>query len=311
MISFFLFLICLYIVIKSADFASRYSSLLAKNLRLSKYAIGFLIVAVISILPEASISITSALKGIPSFGLGILFGGNVADLTLVFALIIIMAGRGIKIESRIINNWPLYICAVALPIVLGFNGYYSRIEGIMLVLVGVVVHIWFLLQEQGRAKKVPAKNKGSILKLLLLLIIGLVVLIGASNLTVRFAVESATIFGISPIFIGLFIVALGTTLPELIFSIRALKNKNDGLAAGDILGTVLSDATILVGLITIINPFAFNPRIIYITGLYMVLATVLLFNFMNTDRKISRKEAIVLLFFYILFVLTEWLVSSF
>ena len=121
-------------VIKSADFAIHYSTRLAESFKLSKYIVGFLIVAVISILPETFISVTSALEGIPSFGLGTLFGSNVADLTLVFAIVVLFAGRSLKIESKIIKNRYLHIGIMSIPIILGLNGYFSRWEGLFLII---------------------------------------------------------------------------------------------------------------------------------------------------------------------------------
>jgi len=91
LLSFVLLIISLAVVIKSADLAIKYSTKLAESFHLSKYVVGFLIVSVISILPETFISITSAFEGIPAFGLGTLFGSNVADLTLVFVLVIFLS----------------------------------------------------------------------------------------------------------------------------------------------------------------------------------------------------------------------------
>ena len=105
----------MFLVIKSADHAIHYSTKVARGFLLPQYVIGFLIVAVIAILPEAFIAISSALEGVPSFGLGTLFGSNVADLTLVFALVILFSGRDLRVTSRIIKNRFLYALAIAAP----------------------------------------------------------------------------------------------------------------------------------------------------------------------------------------------------
>ncbi len=88
----FILAVSLFMIIKGATLATRYAALLADSYRLSKYVVGFIIVAVISILPETFVAINSALSGVPSFGLGTLFGSNIADLTLIFALIILLSG---------------------------------------------------------------------------------------------------------------------------------------------------------------------------------------------------------------------------
>ncbi len=304
---FILLLAALFLVFKSADFAIKYSTKLASSFCLPKYVIGFLVVAVISILPEAFISITSAIEGVPAFGLGTLFGSNVADLTLVFALVVLLTGRDLKIDSKIIKNRFLYICVLALPILLGLNGVYSRWEGALLVVAGLSFFLFIL--RGGQSKKKVRREKFRIRNLLFLLASMAVLLVGA-NFTVKFGVDFANNLKISPILIGMFVVGWGTVLPEMMFSIKAAKNKHDGLALGDLLGTVIADATIIVGIMTLVNPFSLNPRIIYITGIFMVLAIVLLLYLMKTGKKLTRREAILLMVFYLIFVVTELITSN-
>jgi len=306
LISFILLILSLALVIKSADFAIHYSTRLAESFNLSKYVVGFLIVAVISILPETFISVTSALEGIPSFGLGTLFGSNVADLTLVFAIVVLFAGRSLKIESKIIKNRYLHIGIMSIPLILGLNGYYSRWEGLFLIIIGLAFY-FYILKNDGYDIDAP-REKFKITDLLFLLASMGLLLLG-SHLTVQFGVNFANGLHISPILIGMFIVGLGTTLPELLFSIRAAKRKHDGLALGDILGTVIADATIVVGIVALISPFAFNPRIVYITGMFMLFGTILLFHFIKTGKVLTKKEALLLILFYLLFVSAELLIS--
>ena len=136
MANFLIFTFSLFIVIKGATLAIKYSSKIAESFNLSKYIIGFIVIALISILPETLISINSALSGMPEFGLGTLFGSNIADLTLIFAILIIYAGRGMKIESKVLQNIRLYPLFLLLPIVFGLNSHYSRVEGVVLLLAG-------------------------------------------------------------------------------------------------------------------------------------------------------------------------------
>lgn len=308
LLSFVLLIISLAVVIKSADLAIKYSTKLAESFHLSKYVVGFLIVSVISILPETFISITSAFEGIPAFGLGTLFGSNVADLTLVFVLVIFLSRRNLKIESKIIKNSFLYIGIMLIPILLGIDGFYSRLEGIVLILIGLLFYV-FVLKKSNYDTKVDRQKFKPVYLFLLLLSMGALLL--GSHLTVGYGVDLAKTLGVNPILIGMFVVALGTTLPEMLFSIRASRHHHDDLALGDILGTVIADATIVVGIVAVISPFVFNPRIVYITGIFMVLATILLFSFMKSGKVITKKEAFLLLLFYLLFVSTELLVDRF
>lgn len=305
-LSFIFLLISLFVVIKSANFAIRYSIHLSESLNLPKYIIGFVVVAVISILPETFISITSAIEKIPSFGLGTLFGSNIADLTLVSSLVVFLSGRKIKIESQLIKNRLLHIGAIAIPIILGLNGYYSRLDGVLLISVGLLFY-YLVLKKNIYVAKIDREKFN--IKNLVFLLFSMTGLLLGSHFTVKYGVDFARGLNVSPILIGMLVVGLGTTLPELFFSIKAAKHHHDNLALGDILGTVVADATIVVGIMALISPFAFNLRIIYITGLFMFLAIFLLFYFMKSDRILNRKEAFLLFVFYIIFVLTEFLVN--
>ncbi len=304
----FIFATALFMVIKGATLATRYATALAQAYHLSKYTVGFIIIAIISILPETFISINAALSGIPSFGLGVLFGSNIADLTLIIALILFLVGRGIKIESKILKNYTVYPFILLLPLILGANGHFSRIEGTTLIIIGGI--FYYLAFRQGsytgpivkQSIGEKAKNVGLLLASMALLLVG-------AHFTVTAATALATSIGVSPIIIGMLIVGLGTTMPEFFFSLKSLKRNDDSLAVGDILGTVLADATIVVGILALVRPFSFPQKIVFVTGMFMVIASFLLFYFMRSGRKISKQEAHILFFFWVTFVLVEFFVN--
>ncbi|MCL5435764.1 MAG: hypothetical protein M1275_01655 [Patescibacteria group bacterium] len=304
----FIFTVALVLVIKGATLATRYAARLAESWHLSKYTVGFIIVAVISILPETFIGINSAVAGIPAFGLGTLFGSNVADLTLVFAVIIFLAGRGMKVESKILKNRTIYPFLLLLPLILGWDGRFSRLEGLALIVAGGV--FYYLAFKDGARDVAAPKARGSRFGNFLLLLYGMAVLLAGAHFTVVSANRLAGYVGINPVLIGMLVVGLGTTMPELFFSLQSVKKRDDSLAIGDLLGTVLADATVVVGILALIAPFAFPKTIIYISGSFMVCSAVILFRFMKTGRQLTKRESYMLIAFWLLFVLTEFVVSS-
>lgn len=303
-----IFAVALFAVVKGATLATRYAARLAESYRLSEYTVGFIIVAIISILPETFIAIKAAIDGIPAFGLGMLFGSNIADLTLVFAIIVLFAGRGLKIESKILVNHAVYPFLLLFPLILGLDGYYSRLEGLALILMGCV--FYYLALRNGVQAGAIVSSKHDRYKSFVMLALSMAIILVGANFTVTSATSLAQALGITPILIGMFIVGLGTTMPELFFSLQSVKKREDSLAIGDILGTVLADATIVVGILAIISPFAFPQMIIYVTGGFMVLASVVLFNFMGSGRVLSKREARALFIFWLIFVVVELLVNS-
>jgi len=309
----FIFIVSLFLIIKGATLSTKYAFQLAESFKLSKYVVGFIVIAVISIIPEIFITVNSAIEGIPALGLGTLFGGNIADMTLVFAIVIFFAGRSIKIDSKILRENIVYPFILLIPIILGLDGYYSRLEGIGLVITGLI--FYYLAFRNNKEKQIVSsaiiiENKNRLKDGVFLLLSMTILLIG-SHFIVTSTINIANYMGLSSIFIGMLIVGVGTTMPELFFCLSAIKKNHDSLAVGDILGTVLADATVVVGLLALSSPFYFPQRIIYSAGIFMVISSFMLFYFMRSGRTLSKKESYLLLSFWVLFVFVEILLNSY
>lgn len=305
--SLFIFIVSLFLVIRGATLSTTYAAKLAENFRLSKYTVGFIVIAIISILPETFISINAAFSGTPSFGLATLFGSNIADLTLIFAILVFAAKRSLKVESKILKNHTVYPFMLLLPLILGLNGNFSRLEGLALIIAGA---IFYYISLKSGSENVPLPSgENNKFKNLAMLLVSMIVLLTGAHFTVTSATELAHFLNINPILIGMLVVGLGTTIPELFFSLKSVKKQDDSMAIGDILGTVLADATIVVGILALISPFNFPVKIVYITGGFMVVASFLLFKFMRSGKLLSKRESYALLFFWIVFVLVEFIAN--
>lgn len=296
----------LFFLIKSAEYATLYSSKIAKNFRLSEFIVSFFIVAVVSAAPETTIAIISAFDGVPEFGLGTLLGSNVTDLTLVFGIVALFSLKGISVKSRLLRKDFFYLILLSIPLLLGIDGRFSRVDGIILVI--SCMFFFFTLANESKMFKKTFNHNGEHVNLgksIFLLIISLIVLLISAYFAVKFGVNFATELNIPPVLVGLIFAGLGTCLPELIFSIKAVKRSSDGLAMGDILGTVIIDATLIMGITCLIQPFNFDRKIIYITGVAMFVACLVVVRFMKTDKLLTKKEGIYLIFLYIIFLLIE------
>lgn len=303
----FIFVVAFYLVIKGSTIATKYAGRLAKNFNFSKYVVGFIIVAIISILPETFISINSALNNASSLGLGMLFGSNVADLTLIFAIIIWSAKRNLKVESKILKKQSVYPFMLLLPLFFSFNGYLSRWEGIILIVVGIF--FYYMTLRDNDELKMRVKSEDGKLKNIIGLLLSMAILLIGSHFVITSATSIANILKINSIIIGMLVIGLGTTIPELFFSLHSIKKHDDSLAIGDLLGTVLADATIVVGILALINPFSFPQKTVYTTGIFMVVASFILFHFMRTGKCLSKREAFYLFIFWLIFAFTEIMIN--
>ncbi len=304
---FLLFLASLGLLVKSAERAICYSNTLAKSFHFSRFVMGFLVIAFISILPESLISIIAAMQGTPEFGLGTLLGSNVADLTIVFFFVVMASKQGLKVKDLIVEKNIYCLPLLALPLVLGLDTHYGRLDGLVLIAAGLGYYIWALTHDASKERATVAlRFEWSQFFLLLL---SMATLLLSASLTVKFGTLTASAWGVHPILVGLLFVGLGTTLPELFFSIQAVRKNYVGLAIGDILGTVISDATLVLGIMILVKPFDFNPNLIAVTGVFMFLSAVLLFILMKTDRCLSKKEGVLLLLVYVAFVACEFVAN--
>lgn len=305
-----LFLIFLAISIKSANYAIKYSSKLARRFNLPEFIVSFFIIAIISVLPEATLSIISAFKGSPGLGLGTILGSNIADLTLVFGIAALFSNGGIRVRSKILRNNFFYLILLIFPLLLGLDGKFSRIDGGVLILLGIIFFIRIYHQSSKFSKKFKSEKRGHLIKNLILLAISLTVLILGAFLVVKYSLIFAQDIKIPEIIVGITILAFGTCIPELVFSINAVKKNHDELALGDVLGTVITDSTIVLGLIALISPFSYDVKNIYVLGGAMFIAGVFATLFMKSDKTIKKGEGVLLILGYILFVILQFLITK-
>jgi cation:H+ antiporter len=215
------------IVVYGADEAIKRLLKLSKFFSISAFVTGVIIAGTLAILPELSIGILSALEGSSTFGLGLIFGANVADLTLVIGIVVLVAGNQ-KITKDMLKSLKIYFVAVLLPVFLIIDGVLSRIDGLILVTGFVVYVAWLLIHGRGE-KEVAERMRLSktVIRLsitVFLLAIGITVLFIGSELVTQSAQELSSALGLPLFVIGL-VVAIGTCLPEMAFAIRASERK--------------------------------------------------------------------------------------
>jgi cation:H+ antiporter len=297
-----IFIIACIALVKSAEYAVKSTAHIARFLRMTEFVTSFILVAFISSLPEGFISIISAIKGDPSIGMGTLLGGNIADLTLILGLVA-LAGHPIAIHSSIIKRDLYFAILMLLPILLGLNGILSRLDGIILLSTGIIFML-VLLKERAYFHK-PYDGKDHWLKYAAILGASIAVMLLSAHFIVQSSHSLALGLGIPSLLIGLVLVALGTTLPEFTFSLQSIRKGHGDLAIGDLLGTVIVDACIIMGITAIITPIAVNVPILLVIGLFTLFAVVFSLLFMRTDGILTKNEAMTLIFFYLAFVVVQ------
>ena len=302
-----LFLISCLVLVISGGYLVKLIVKIASYLKLSEFVVAFIIMAFSTSVPELFVGINSAISGNPALSLGNVIGSNIADLTLVIGVAALL-GRGIKLKNPRIKKDSLFMFLIALvPIALMiFDTTLSRIGGVILTSI-FIIYMWHLIKERKELNEqfVESNRKGIALNILFF-ILCLGALFLSAHFVVKYAVQLAVELLLPAILIGLFFVAIGTSLPELVFETRAVLARKGDLAVGDAMGSVVCNSTLVLGITAMISPIT-NSFLIFLTSaIFMVAVTFLFMMFVRSKKGLSVTESAILIMLYITFILFEF-----
>lgn len=287
---------------------------IAKYLNLREFIVGFFVMAFATSLTNLFVDINASLQGIPQMAFGDIVGGNLVDLTLVMAVAVLFSKKGISTKSSMVQKSAIFTAVISvLPLLLILDRNLDRTDGVILISAFLVYSFW-LFSKQGNFQKIykvkeKQKNKMDsfwLLKNIVKLIFLLALLLISSFIIIDTAQFFANAFGASIALVGVLIVGLGNCFPEIYFSIISARKNEGWMVLGDLMGSVIVCATLVLGLVAIINPFYiedFSPFLI--ARFFTFVAVIFYLFFIRSDKKITKKEGIFLLFIYISFLLTE------
>ena len=289
------------LLVKGADWFVEGAASIADKFGIPQIVIGLTIVAMGTSAPEAAVSISAALKGSAEITIGNVLGSNILNILIILGLTSVI--RTIFVQRTTIHyEIPMVIGITVLLAVMGLqNHVVSRLEGV--ILVGcMVIYMMYLLR---LAKRGSIDNeeldefakKSSMAKLIFLVIIGVAAIVWGSDIAVNAATAIARIFGMSERFIGLTIVALGTSLPELVTSVTAALKGNCDIAVGNIVGSNLFNIMFVVGITAIITPVVYAPAF-KIDSAVAIGAVVLLWLCVLRKQTLNRLHGIIMLLCY-------------
>jgi cation:H+ antiporter len=298
------FLLSFIFVIRSADYAIEYATRLARTVGVSEFVISFLLIGLVSALPEGSIAIAAAVDGEPAIAATSLLASNIGDLLFVFGVVALFAS-GLRITTPVIKRELVYLLVLSLPFLLGFDGVITRVEGGVLLVTGLVFLGSVASDHAVFRTRVKREHVLSMIKVVVLLLVSLLVMMVSASFTVSFVSLIAESVSVSPTLIAVFIIGIGTCLPELLFTIRTLQKNRHDLALGNILGVVIIDGTIMLGIAALITPLSMTVAALQTLGFFTLLGAGVLFYFLKVHRKIEWWEGLVLLMIYSVFSFTQ------
>ncbi len=282
---------------------------LARNHGISPMLIGLTLVGFATSLPEVVVSATAALEGAPNLAIGNALGSNIANIGLVIGIAAMVRSLSIRSET-LRRELPVMLAVSIIPVLMFSDGSLSRLDGVLL-LTGLAAFIAWItllgLRTRGRdpleaeyAAEIPAGTGSG--RAIAWIAVGLAAVLGGSNALVWGAANSARSLGISELVIGLTVVAIGTSLPELAVSVASARKGEHGLALGNVIGSNAFNLLAVIGVAAVIHPAKLDPAAVTIHLPAMLAFTVALFfiayNQSDTLR-VSRPAGFLLLAAYI------------
>lgn len=308
--SFLILIIGFFFLIKGADLFVEGAASIARRFHVPAMIIGLTIVAMGTSAPEAAVSITSALAGQNDMSVANVVGSNFFNILVVLGVSSIIAKLPVQ-EGTIKKDAPFLLIVSALLLLFGLDLKIGRIEG----LIFLAVFTYFLIDTVKSAKKGSKQNsneaattmdievaeESSIPKTILLSIIGIVGIVLGGDMVVNSATNIATSFGMSANLVGLTIVAVGTSLPEFVTSVVAIKKGETEIAIGNVIGSNIFNILLVLGLSAAISPITISTFAL-IDVVFMVAITILLYFFMKKNNSLVKSQGIILVLIYIAYM---------
>jgi cation:H+ antiporter len=283
-------------LVKGADWFVDGCSGIAGRLGIPQIVIGLTIVAMGTSAPEAAVSITAAIKGNADISVGNILGSNILNVLIILGITSVIVPLAIK-KMTFVAEMPFLILITLVFAVMGWTEYrITRAEGAVLLGLFAVYFVYLLFLSKNEKEEAAVSEK-PLWKLMAAMAVGIVIVVCGSNITVNAATELARLVGLSERFIGLTIVALGTSLPELVTSVTAARRGNADIAVGNIVGSNIFNILFIIGVSALITPLNYGTGFVF-DGIVAVVTAVALWLFVMRGRKLGRVAGIVMLVMY-------------
>ena len=319
-----LFLIWLGILTYGADLLVKHSSLLARSFGVKPIIVGLTLVAFGTSAPEFGVSFMAAVAKSEPIAIGNIVGSNIANIGLILGLASLL--KPLNVEPKTLRQEVPWVLGTAILLwLLSLDGTIGRSEGIIFLGIFALFLLYcFQKAVSGRAhhemnsaqrdgeeknKRIPTKPKER-LKRSIFSIIGLGMLLGGGALLVRSAVRIAQALGISELVIGLTIVSVGTSLPELATTVLDGLRKESGLGVGNIIGSNIFNTCWVIGFAVLVTRISVERISLKLDMPFMIVMSFLLFPFFKTGLRISRFEGFLLLLLYCVYVASRFLLFT-
>jgi len=288
----------------------------SNRMGISPLLIGLVVVGFGTSSPELAVSVEAALSSSPDISVGNVVGSNIGNVLLILGICAIISPIAVK-PSALTRDGAVVVGSTLVFMIMIAGGVLGRAEAVILIIL-LAVYLYWAYRSEKNAPDSPSaevhtaeaeeieKKPAGITGIVISLVGGLILLIGGSNILLKGAIGIAETFNISEAVIGLTLVAVGTSLPELSISVLAAIRKHNDVAIGNILGSNIFNVLGILGVSAMIQPLTVNPRILLFDQWVLIGLSILILLFLYTGRKLTRTEGGILLMGYIAYVILSF-----
>jgi len=300
-----LLVISLFLIAVVSERVIKYVLVLSTILGLSEMAAGFILLSVATSLPELSVSVVAALIGEGGLSVGNVLGSNIANLTIILGLAILFSKMEILVKGESHKELVQFLfLSSIIPLFIVQRGSLGPVLGIVLL----VLFIYFgitISRKTEKTRSTKSFQKGHMVIVWLKFAVSVAIIIVLSKFIVDSSIDIAYDVGLPPSIIGATIVGLGTSLPELATTIQALKKKLFSMALGNLLGSCVTNITLILGVSSLISFSKVDVVAVESIMFYVLLSSLSIWYIVSAGERISKKGAIFLCLVYILFILQQ------
>ena len=291
----------------------------SRELRLNRLLLATFLISFSTSIPELTIGLVSSFKGEPQIALGNLIGASLANLSWIVGGVALFSGAISVVGDYLRKDLWMTLLLATLPFLLMVDGSLTRLDGIVLILF-YLFYVKNMLLPSEKLKHSKLNKRSRVAKAVggrfrpwmihcFLLALSLGALFYISSLLVGTVIKISSTLGVNSYWVGLMVLAFGTTVPELVLTLVAASRKDTSLVLGNILGSVVVNSTFILGLVSFVSPVVFESSVQKgVSGIFLVLVLGLFWLFTKTKRKLERWEGAVLIGFYLMFVGIQMLV---
>lgn len=302
-LSIILLVVGFVLLIKGADFFVEGSSDLANKLKIPSMIIGLTIVAFGTSAPEAAVSVASALTGSNAIAVSNVIGSNIFNMLVVVGATAVLYKISIEEESLKIDFPLLLVSCVLLLIFIITGNQISRIEGIIFLVIIISYISWLIIKaRKDKSNMAVEQSKLSSTIIGIYILGGLIAIVVGGDLVVNSAKDIALGLGMSETLVGLTIVSIGTSLPELITSITAALNKKQDIALGNAIGSSIFNILFILGLTNVISPIQ-TTQVMLVDTIVMIVLLGISYVLAYDKQDFNKKDGIILLAIFIVYMM--------